>query len=56
MIWSVAEQISYLSTYFELMPGDVIFSGTPEGVGAVTRGQTLVGAVDGLGEIRLKVV
>jgi fumarylpyruvate hydrolase len=56
MIWSVAEQISYLSTYFELMPGDVIFSGTPEGVGAVTRGQTLVGAVEGLGEIRLKVV
>jgi fumarylpyruvate hydrolase len=56
MIWSVAEQISYLSAYFELMPGDVIFSGTPEGVGAVTRGQTLVGAVDGLGEIRLKVV
>jgi fumarylpyruvate hydrolase len=56
MIWSVAEQISYLSGYFELMPGDVIFSGTPEGVGAVTRGQTMVGTVEGLGEIRLKVV
>ena len=37
MIWSVAEQVAYLSAYFELMPGDVIFSGTPEGVGAVTR-------------------
>jgi fumarylpyruvate hydrolase len=56
MIWSVAEQISYLSAYFELMPGDVIFSGTPEGVGAVERGQTMTGAVEGLGEIRLKVV
>jgi fumarylpyruvate hydrolase len=56
MIWSVAEQIAYLSTYFELAPGDVIFSGTPDGVGAVTQGQTMVGAVEGLGEIRLRVV
>jgi fumarylpyruvate hydrolase len=56
MIWSVAEQVSYLSTYFELMPGDVIFSGTPDGVGAVSRGQTMVGAITGLGEIRLRVV
>lgn len=56
MIWSVAEQIAYLSSYFELAPGDVIFSGTPDGVGAVTQGQTMVGAVEGLGEIRLRVV
>ncbi len=56
MIWSVAEQIAYLSTYFELAPGDVIFSGTPEGVGAVTQGQVMVGAIEGLGEIRLRVV
>ncbi|HEY8384063.1 MAG TPA: fumarylacetoacetate hydrolase family protein [Microvirga sp.] len=56
MIWSVAEQIAYLSTYFELMPGDVIFSGTPEGVGAVARGETMTGAIAGLGEIRVKVV
>ncbi len=56
MIWSVAEQISFLSTYFEVCPGDVIFSGTPDGVGAVTPGQTMVAAVDGLGEISLKVV
>lgn len=49
MIWSVAEQISYLSSYFELFPGDVIFSGTPEGVGPVTRGQTMVGPSRGLG-------
>lgn len=56
MIWSVAEQISYLSAYFELFPGDVIFSGTPEGVGAVVRGQTMTGSIGGLGEIRLRVV
>jgi fumarylpyruvate hydrolase len=56
MIWSVAEQISYLSSYFELAPGDVIFSGTPEGVGAVTKGQTMAAAIEGLGEIRLRVV
>ena len=56
MIWSVAEQVAFLSTYFEVQPGDVIFSGTPEGVGPVARGQTMVGAVEGLGEITLKVV
>ncbi|MEZ0169773.1 fumarylacetoacetate hydrolase family protein [Microvirga sp. TS319] len=56
MIWSVAEQIAYLSSYFELVPGDVIFSGTPDGVGAVMQGQTMVAAIEGLGEIRLRVV
>ncbi len=56
MIWSVAEQIAYLSSYFELFPGDVIFSGTPEGVGAVTQGQTMTASIAGLGEIRLRVV
>jgi fumarylpyruvate hydrolase len=56
MIWSVAEQIAYLSSYFELAPGDVIFSGTPDGVGAVTQGQTMIAAVERLGEIRLRVV
>jgi fumarylpyruvate hydrolase len=56
MIWSVAEQIAYLSSYFELAPGDVIFSGTPDGVGAVTQGQTMTGVIEGLGEIRLQVV
>jgi fumarylpyruvate hydrolase len=55
MIWSVAEQIAYLSSYFELAPGDVIFAGTPEGVGAVTKGQTMLGSIEGLGEICLRV-
>ena len=56
MVWSVAEQIAILSSYYELKAGDVIFSGTPEGVGRVDRGQVMVGAIDGLGEIHLKVV
>jgi fumarylpyruvate hydrolase len=56
MIWSVPEQVAFLSTYFALAPGDVIFAGTPEGVGAVERGQTMVGTIDGVGEIRLTVV
>ncbi len=56
MTWSVAEQIAHLSGFFELVPGDLIFSGTPEGVGPVERGALMEGAVEGLGSIRLKVV
>ena len=56
MLWSLPEQIAYLSAYFTLHPGDLIFTGTPSGVGAVTRGQTMRAAVDGLGAIDLRVV
>lgn len=56
MTWSVAEQIAHLSGFFELFPGDLIFSGTPEGVGPVVVGDIMEGAVEGLGAIRLKVV
>jgi fumarylpyruvate hydrolase len=56
MIWSVPEQIAILSRHYELKAGDLIYSGTPEGVGKVERGQTMVGAIEGLGEIRLAVV
>lgn len=56
MIWSVAEQVAYLSGYFVLQPGDLIFTGTPSGVGPVERGQRMVGAVEGLGDITLDVV
>jgi fumarylpyruvate hydrolase len=56
LIWSVAETIANLSTLFELQPGDLIYTGTPEGVNAVARGQTMRGGIDGLGEIVLKVV
>ncbi|MCJ2010049.1 fumarylacetoacetate hydrolase family protein [Methylobacterium sp. HMF5984] len=55
MIWSVAEQIAYLSAYFALEPGDLIFTGTPAGVGPVRRGERMVGAIAGLGEIVLDV-
>ncbi len=56
LIWNVAETIEHLSKYFELQPGDLIFSGTPEGVAAVQRGDLLEGRIDGLGELRVKIV
>lgn len=56
MIWSVPEILANLSLYFELQPGDLIFTGTPEGVAGVRRSQTMVGGIDGLGELRVKVV
>jgi fumarylpyruvate hydrolase len=55
LIWSVAETIEHLSSLFELVPGDLIFTGTPEGVAAVGRGDLLVGRVTGLGELRVKI-
>jgi fumarylpyruvate hydrolase len=55
LIWSVPETIANLSTLFELQPGDLIFSGTPEGVGAVKPGQTMVGEIAGLGKLQVKV-
>jgi fumarylpyruvate hydrolase len=56
MIWSVPEIVAELSTYFELRPGDLIFTGTPEGVGAVRRGDSLVGGVDGLETLRITII
>jgi fumarylpyruvate hydrolase len=56
MIWKVPEMISYLSGLFTLMPGDLIFSGTPSGVGPVNRGDRLTGHVDNVGEIEVAVV
>ena len=56
MIWSVAEQIANLSRYYELFPGDIIYSGTPENVGPVVPGDVMEGHIDGLYEIRVKVV
>ena len=56
MIWSVPEQIAILSRYYQLEAGDLILSGTPEGVGRVERGQTMIGSIEGLGEIKVKVV
>jgi fumarylpyruvate hydrolase len=51
LIWNVPETISYLSKYMSLAPGDLIYSGTPEGVAAVKRGDKLVGHVDGLEDL-----
>ncbi|MDK3023200.1 fumarylacetoacetate hydrolase family protein [Cupriavidus taiwanensis] len=56
LIWSVAETVAYLSQFFRLEPGDVIFTGTPEGVGPVKAGDTMVTGVDGLGELTVRVV
>ncbi len=56
MIWNVAEQVSNLSRAFELMPGDIIYSGTPENVGPVVRGDVMDAHIDGLPDIRVKVV
>ena len=53
MIWSVPETISYLSGLVELRPGDLIFTGTPEGAAAVVAGDTLVGHVDGLTDLKI---
>jgi fumarylpyruvate hydrolase len=55
LIWNVAETIAHLSTYFELAPGDLIFTGTPEGVGAVVSGDLLEGRIDGLGDLRVRI-
>jgi len=56
MIWSVAEQISKLSEAFELRPGDIIFSGTPENVGPVVRGDVIDCHIDGLPDLSVKIV
>ncbi len=55
LIWSVNEVIANLSGLFELQPGDLIFTGTPEGVGAVTRGQTMTVRIDQLPALSVRV-
>ncbi|QLC26758.1 fumarylacetoacetate hydrolase family protein [Parasphingopyxis algicola] len=55
MIWSCAEIIAELSTYDELHPGDLIFTGTPEGVGAVERGDSIELVIDGLPRCEIEV-
>jgi fumarylpyruvate hydrolase len=56
LIWSVPEVIAELSTLFDLRAGDLIYTGTPAGVGAVQRGQRVSGGIDGLGEIAVSIV
>jgi fumarylpyruvate hydrolase len=56
MIWSVPEVIAELSTYFELQPGDLIFTGTPAGVGPLQPGDLVAGGVDGVATLQHGIV
>jgi len=56
MTWNVAEIIANLSTYVRLEAGDLIFTGTPAGVSTIVRGDVLVGGVDGVGELTIRLV
>jgi fumarylpyruvate hydrolase len=56
LIWSVAESIAYLSRYETLEPGDIIMTGTPEGVNAVVPGDVMRGHIDGLSDITVRVL
>ena len=56
LIWRVPETIAILSSLFTLAPGDLIFTGTPAGVGPVQRGDHLRGGVDGVGEVEIRIV
>jgi fumarylpyruvate hydrolase len=55
LIWNIGEIIEHVSTAWELQPGDLIFTGTPEGVAAVVKGDTLAGGVAGLPDLRVRV-
>ncbi len=54
-IWNVQETIAYLSCLVEMQPGDLIFMGTPEGVGPVQAGETMEGHIDGVGDLTIKI-
>ncbi len=55
LIWNVAESIAELSTLFELAPGDLLYTGTPAGVGALVSGDEVTGGIDGIDEIRITI-
>ena len=55
LIWNVGETIEHLSAAWDLQPGDLIFTGTPEGVAAVVTGDTLVGGIAGLTALQVKI-
>ena len=56
LIWNVNETIEHLSRYFTLAPGDLIFTGTPEGVGAVKAGDLMAGGIAGIGTLQVRMV
>jgi fumarylpyruvate hydrolase len=55
LVWSVPEVIDHLSRYFRLLPGDLIYTGTPAGVGAVQPGDRLHGSIDGLDAVEIAI-
>jgi fumarylpyruvate hydrolase len=55
LIWNVPETIAYLSTLFALQPGDLIYSGTPAGVGPVVKNDVMLAFVEGVGELHVQV-
>lgn len=55
MIWTIQETISYLSGLFALYPGDLIFTGTPQGVGAVVKGDVITAGIAKLGQLRVQI-
>lgn len=55
MIWSVPEIISGLSALVELQPGDLIYTGTPDGVGALVPGDVVTAGIDGLDELEFRI-
>jgi fumarylpyruvate hydrolase len=55
MIWDVPHVLHFLSQYYELLPGDLVFTGTPAGVGAVVAGDLLVGRIEGLGQLSVRI-
>jgi fumarylpyruvate hydrolase len=55
LIWNIREIIADLSTYYHLQPGDLIYTGTPEGVGAVVTGDKITGRVEGVAELSLTI-
>ena len=55
MIWDVPHVLHFLSQYYELRPGDLVFTGTPAGVAAVVPGDTLLGRIESLGELKIRI-
>jgi fumarylpyruvate hydrolase len=55
MIWDVPHVLHFLSQYYELLPGDLVFTGTPAGVGPVVAGDLLVGRIEGLGQLSVRI-
>ena len=55
LIWNIPELLADLSQYYHLQPGDLIYTGTPEGVGAVVTGDVITGHIDGVGDVQLTI-